>query len=99
MSTLVTTLYEALIEAGATKEKARQTADAVSDSFEQFARKEDNDIAKKHDIYALKAELQTEIHELRTEIAGMKAEMRSMKWTMNGVGFILVVYVLQQMIG
>ena len=79
MSIMVTEVYRALVDAGASEEKARAAAEAIPD-MSDLADK--NDVAQfrselKQDIADLRAELNQDIAELRSELKQDIAELRS----------------------
>ena len=82
MSIMVTEVYQALVDAGASEEKARAAAEAIPDMSDLA---EKNDVAElrselKQDIADLRAELNQDIAELRSElkqdIAGLRSELK-----------------------
>ena len=79
MSIMVTEVYQALVDAGASEEKARAAAEAIPDMSDLA---EKNDVAElrselKQDIADLRAELNQDIAELRSELKQDIAELRS----------------------
>ena len=77
MSIMVTEIYDALIEAGASEQKARAAAQSVP-LTEQLTTKQDIaalQSATKGDIAALKLATQTDIAALKTEIAELRTEI------------------------
>ena len=90
MSIMVTEIYQALVDAGASEEKARAAAEAIPDMSDladkndvaQFRSELKQDIASlrselKHDIADLRSELKREIVELRSEFKQDTADLRS----------------------
>ena len=78
MSLIVTELYDALIEAGASEPRARAAAAAMPD-IERLATKDDITelrVATKRDIAELRAATKRDIAELRAEIVGARAESK-----------------------
>lgn len=69
MSTMITELYKALVEAGATADKAQAAAEAVA-SYQEDVR----------GLYSQLAEMRAEI---RADIANTKAEI--IKWTVGAI--------------
>ncbi len=67
MSTMIAEIYEALIEAGASKEKAKAAASAMPVVTE---------LATKTDIHAVK----TDIQEVKTEIQEVWSELKLLKF-------------------
>ena len=88
MTTMISELYEALINAGATEEKARQAAVALSAE----------NLNSKDTIAEVKAELAGDIAALDQKLSGKIAEldknMAVLKWmmgaTLTGVAAIIV---------
>jgi hypothetical protein len=76
MTVIVKELRDALVEAGASSEKADAAAEAVA-AIEH--------VATGQDIAGLRTELKTDIAGLRTEIAGLKAELYRAMWLQAGV--------------
>ncbi len=79
MSIMVTEVYRALVDAGASEEKARAAAEAIPD-MSDLADK--NDVAEfrselKHDIGNLRSELKQDIADLRSELKQDIADLRS----------------------
>ncbi len=68
MSIMVTEVYQALVDAGASEEKARAAAEAIPDM---------SDLAKKNDVAELRSELKQDIADLRAELNQDIAELRS----------------------
>lgn len=71
MSLIVSEVYDALIEAGASEAKAKAAAGAIPPA---------EHLATKDDIAGVRtetAEVRTEIAEVRTEIAEVKAELKT----------------------
>ena len=76
---MVTEVYQALVDAGASEEKARAAAEAIPDMSELADK---NDLAEvrselKQDIADLRSELKRDIVELRSEFKQDIAELRS----------------------
>lgn len=84
MSTMITELYKALIEAGATDDKAQAAAEAVS--------------AYQNDVKGLYSQLAEMRAELRADMADAKAEI--IKWTVGAImtacGLTLAIVKLMQ---
>ena len=88
MTTMISELYEALINAGATEEKAREAAQALSAE----------NLNSKDTIAEVKAELAGDIAALDEKLSGKIAEldknMAVLKWmmgaTLTGVAAIIV---------
>ena len=79
MSIMVTEVYRALVDAGASEEKARAAAEAIPD-MSDLADK--NDVAEfrselKHDIGNLRSELKQDIADLRSELKQDTVNLRS----------------------
>ena len=79
MSIMVTEVYQALVDAGASEEKARAAAAAIPD-MSDLADK--NDVAQfrselKQDIASLRSELKQDIASLRSELKQDIADVRS----------------------
>ena len=68
MSIMVTEVYQALVDAGASEEKARAAAEAIPDM---------SDLADKSDVAESKSELKQEIADFRSELKQEIAELRS----------------------
>ena len=68
MSIMVTEVYQALVDAGASEEKARAAAEAIPDM---------SDLAKKNDVAGLRSELKQDIAELRSELKQDFVDLRS----------------------
>ena len=68
MSIMVTEVYQALVDAGASEEKARAAAEAIPDM---------SDLADKNDIAELRSELRQDIVDVRSEFKREIAEFRS----------------------
>jgi hypothetical protein len=68
MSIMVTEVYQALVDAGASEEKARAAAEAIPDM---------SDLADKNDVAQFRSELKQDIAELRSELKQDIAELRS----------------------
>jgi uncharacterized coiled-coil DUF342 family protein len=68
MSIMVTEVYQALVDAGASEEKARAAAEAIPDM---------SDLAEKNDVAELRSELKQDIADLRSELNQDIAELRS----------------------
>ena len=68
MSIMVTEVYRALVDAGASEEKARAAAEAIPDM---------SDLADKNDIAELRSELRQDIVDVRSEFKREIAEFRS----------------------
>ena len=95
MSLIVSEVYDALIEAGASEAKAKAAAGAIPPA-ERLATKEDlaevkadlkAEIAEvkadlKAEIAEVKAELKEDIAGVRTEIAGLEARLYRQLWIM-----------------
>lgn len=67
MSLIVSEVYDALIEAGASEAKAKAAAGAIPLA---------EHLATKEDLAAVRTDLKAEIAEVRTEIAEVKAELK-----------------------
>ena len=88
MTTMISELYEALVDAGATEEKAREAAQALSAE----------NLNSKDTIAEVKAELAGDIAALDEKLSGKIAEldknMAVLKWmmgaTLTGVAAIIV---------
>ena len=82
MSLIVSEVYDALIEAGASEAKAKAAAGAIPPA-EHLATKDDiagvrTEIAEvRTEIAEVKAELKTDIATVRTELAEVKAELKA----------------------
>ena len=77
---IVEELYDALIEAGASEEKARAASRAMADMHGYFA-----DIRK--DISELRSEFRAEISELRSDVQG---RLRLHEWMLGTILAFLV---------
>lgn len=80
MSTMVIELYEALLEAGASKEKATKAAEVAS----RFAREDGGLLATKADI-----------RELKEDIRVLDAKMGMMQWIIGGIGFGIILLLIE----
>ncbi len=71
MSMMVTEVYQALVDAGASEEKARAAAEAIPDM---------SDLADKSDLAGFRSELKQEIADVRSELkqglAGLRSELK-----------------------
>ena len=101
MSIMVTEVYRALVDAGASEEKARAAAEAIPDMSDLA---EKNDVAElrselKQDIAELRSELKQDIAELRSElkqdIVGLKADLYKHMWLMQGATILAIVGILK----
>ena len=68
MSMMVTEVYQALVDAGASEEKARAAAEAIPDM---------SDLADKSDLAGFRSELKQEIADVRSELKQEIADVRS----------------------
>ena len=83
MSLIVSEVYDALIEAGASEAKAKAAAGAIP-LAEHLATKDD--IAEvRTDLTGVKAELKTDIATVRTEMAEVRTEVAEVKADIAGV--------------
>ena len=87
---MVTEVYQALVDAGASEEKARAAAEAIPDMSE---------LADKNDLADLRSELKRDIVELRSEfkqdIVGLKADLYKHMWLMQGATVLAIVGLLK----
>jgi hypothetical protein len=81
MSIMVTEVYQALVDAGASEEKARAAAEAIPDM---------SDLAEKNDIAELRSELK-----LKQDIVGLKADLYKHMWLMQGATILAIVGILK----
>ena len=87
MSLIVSEVYDALIEAGASEAKAKAAAGAIP-LAEQLATKEDLATVRadlKDEIAAVRAEIaevRTEIAKVRTDLSGLEARLYRQLWIM-----------------
>ena len=79
MSIMVTEVYQALVDAGASEEKARAAAEAIPDM---------SDLAEKNDIAELRSEL-------KQDIVGLKADLYKHMWLMQGATIVAIVGLLK----
>jgi hypothetical protein len=79
MSIMVTEVYRALVDAGASEEKARAAAEAIPDM---------SDLAEKNDIAELRSEL-------KQDIVGLKADLYKHMWLMQGATILAIVGILK----
>jgi hypothetical protein len=79
MSIMVTEVYQALVDAGASEEKARAAAEAIPDM---------SDLAEKNDIAELRSEL-------KQDIVGLKADLYKHMWLMQGATILAIVGILK----
>ena len=90
MSIMVTEVYQALVDAGASEEKARAAAEAIPDM---------SDLADKNDFAELRSELKQDIAELRSEfkqdIVGLRADLYKHMWLMQGATIVAIVGLLK----
>lgn len=87
MATLVKEVYEALLDAGASKEKASEAAEAVAG------------FAKQTDVLTIQTNivaLRTDVEIVKADIKVLASEMKLVRWLVTGVGFSLVLLILQQ---
>ena len=74
-----TALYRALVEAGASEERAKQAAESVVYAREGATR---TDIA---DVVTKVADVKSEVADVRTEVAGVKSEVADVRTEVAGV--------------
>ena len=90
MSIMVTEVYQALVDAGASEEKARAAAEAIPDM---------SDLADKNDVAQFRSELKQDIAGLRSElkqdIVGLKADLYKQMWLMQGATILAIVGLLK----
>ena len=79
MSIMVTEVYQALVDAGASEEKARAAAEAIPDM---------SDLAEKNDIAELRSEL-------KQDIVGLKADLYKHMWLLQGATILAIVGILK----
>ena len=89
MATIVTELYEALLEAGASKEKAKATAEAMSENNERFIAKNSHDFSTKADLARLESRM------LESN-ARLEAKLQMLIWIVGSIGFVIVLGFLKQ---
>lgn len=80
MSTMVIELYEALLEAGASKEKAKKAAEVASG----FVRMDNHDLSTKEDI-----------HKLDIKLGVVEAKLGMLQWMIGGLGFGIVLLLIE----
>ena len=68
MSIMVTEVYQALVDAGASEEKARAAAEAIPDM---------SDLADKNDVAEFRSELKQDIADLRSDLKQDITDLRS----------------------
>jgi len=95
MTTIVKDIYEAFIEAGASKETAGRVADSLNESFERVVRKDDAALPSKGDIHAVRDDIAL----LDKRLCIVEAELKNIKWLIGGVGFPLIVGMIATVIG
>jgi hypothetical protein len=90
MSIMVTEVYQALVDAGASEEKARAAAEAIPDM---------SDLAEKNDVAQFRSELKQDIAGLRSElkqdVVGLKADLYKQMWLMQGATILAIVGLLK----
>ena len=90
MSIMVTEVYQALVDAGASEEKARAAAEAIPDM---------SDLADKNDVAQFRSELKQDIadlwSELKQDIVGLKADLYKQMWLMQGATILAIVGLLK----
>lgn len=82
MPAMLSEIYDALVEAGASQEKARAAAEAVAEYREGFIRIESS-------IGGLRAEMGS----LRTEMTSLRSDLMTNRWIL-GFMFVAVLFVL-----
>jgi len=101
MTTMVTEVYDALRDAGASEEKARRAAEVLANYDDRFNRVEARidrvQTSLEMQIAAVKTDLELRIAAVRTDlerqIAAVKADVAVLKW-MTGTAIALIVAVL-----
>ena len=90
MSMMVTEVYQALVDAGASEEKARAAAEAIPDM---------SNLADKNDLAGFRTELKQDIADVRSElkqdIVGLKADLYKHMWLMQGATILAIVGLLK----
>ena len=85
MTTMISELYDALKEAGASEEKARRAAEALASYDAQFA-------AVRQDIANVRSELKQDIAGVRTELERTNGRINTMNWMIGtNIAFTLAV--------
>lgn len=79
MSIMVTEVYQALVDAGASEEKARAAAEAIPDM---------SDLADKNDFAELRSEF-------KQDIVGLRADLYKHMWLMQGATIVAIVGLLK----
>ena len=86
MSTMIVEVYDALIDAGASAEKAKSAAQVLS-TQQQVLAKHHQQTASKADILLLQKDIATLMHETKKDIATLRKET----WVIvSGMGAVLV---------
>jgi hypothetical protein len=85
MSTMVKELYNALIEAGASNEKAEAAAEAMA----SFVRRDDTNFATKGDIHHVR-------EDLRVLEAKLETKLRMIQWIVSGIGFGILILIIER---
>lgn len=90
MSMMVTEVYQAFVDAGASEEKARAAAEAIPDM---------SNLADKNDLAGFRTELKQDIADVRSElkqdIVGLKADLYKHMWLMQGATILAIVGLLK----
>jgi predicted nucleic acid-binding Zn-ribbon protein len=77
---MITELYDALKEAGASEEKAKAAAQAIADYEKHFVRMESKLDSIESEIKVVKSEIKSVKTEFESEIKVVKAELGIIKW-------------------
>lgn len=83
MATMSKELYEALIEAGVSKEKAGSAASVLG----EYVKKDDDAVAKQKDLMVAQSDLMI-----------VKTELKMGKWIVSGVGFGILLLIAESFI-
>jgi len=90
MTTMITEVYDALKEAGASEEKAKAAASALADYSNRFDRLELKidrlESSLTSEIKTIRADMNTEFKDVRADIKILKAEFSVLKWM---TGFVI----------
>lgn len=80
MTTMISELYDALKEAGASEEKAKAAAQAIADYERHFVRIESKLDSVDSEIKVVRSEIKTTRTDLEAELKAVKTELNVIKW-------------------
>ncbi len=87
---MVKELYNALIEAGASNEKAEAAAEAMA----SFVRRDDSNFTTKGNIYAVREDIQL----VREDLRVLEAKLRMVQWMISGIGFGILILIIERFV-